>query len=155
MVVWFCLAPTTLVVLCKTAVPFTSSIQHFSECCSSPQGSPLYFVRHVGSSSLGCQNIAVFPAILKMRKCVISLRPLLSSTSFKHDSNYRRLGVKTGAKREFPTGNPSPAPTHPHRTHDTTDQWRDIISVTRANLGGLHCSPTVSRKVRPELLASF
>ena len=37
----------------------------------------------------------------------------------------RRLGVKTGAKREFPTGNPSPAPTHPHRTHDTTDQWRD------------------------------
>jgi len=39
--------------------------------------------------------------------------------------NDRRLGVKTGAKRKFPTGNPSPAPTHPHRTHDTTDQWRD------------------------------
>ena len=38
---------------------------------------------------------------------------------------YRRLGVKTGAERRTPTGNPSPAPTHPHRTHDTTDQWRD------------------------------
>ena len=33
-----------------------------------------------------------------------------------------RLGVKTGAKRRTPTGNPSPAPTHPHRTHDATDQ---------------------------------
>ena len=28
-----------------------------------------------------------------------------------------------------PTGNPSPAPTHPHRTHDTTDQWREIRLV--------------------------
>ena len=38
----------------------------------------------------------------------------------------RRLGKMMGAKRESPTGNPSPAPTHPHRTHDTTDQWREI-----------------------------
>ena len=33
--------------------------------------------------------------------------------------------MKTGAERRTPTGNQSPAPTHPHRTHDTTDQWRD------------------------------
>ena len=26
-----------------------------------------------------------------------------------------------------PTRNPSPAPTHPHRTHDTTDQWRETV----------------------------
>ena len=32
---------------------------------------------------------------------------------------WKRSGAET------PTGNPSPAPTHPHRTHDTTDQWRD------------------------------
>ena len=36
---------------------------------------------------------------------------------------YRRLGKKT----ESPTGNPSPAPTHPHRTHDTTDQWYEAV----------------------------
>ncbi len=28
---------------------------------------------------------------------------------------------------DAPTGNPSPAPTHPHRTHDTTDQWREVV----------------------------
>ena len=43
----------------------------------------------------------------------------------------RRLGVETGAERMTPTGNPSPAPTHPHRTHDTTDQWREIRLVAR------------------------
>ena len=40
-------------------------------------------------------------------------------------SRYRRLGKK----RRLLTGNPSPAPTHPHRTHDTTDQWRKIRLV--------------------------
>ena len=47
------------------------------------------------------------------------------------ESAYRRLGKKTGAKRESPTGNPSPAPTRPHRTRDTTDQWRDPFLVAR------------------------
>jgi len=37
------------------------------------------------------------------------------------------VGGENGAKRSPPTGNPSPAPTHPHRTHDTTDQWREIV----------------------------
>ena len=75
---------------CQTSwVPFTFSIRHFSECCSSTRKSPLYEVRHVRLSSLGPQNVAIVTAILKMRKYVISLRPLLSSKSFKHDSNYK------------------------------------------------------------------
>ena len=37
------------------------------------------------------------------------------------------VGGENGAKRSPPTGNPSPAPTHPHRTHDTTDQWREVV----------------------------
>ena len=36
-------------------------------------------------------------------------------------------GNRNGA--EDPTRNPSPAPTRPHRTHDTTDQWREIVLV--------------------------
>ena len=45
-----------------------------------------------------------------------------------HRSIYVYMSEVGGEKRseaETPTGNPSPAPTHPHRTHDTTDQWRD------------------------------
>ena len=115
---------------CHTsAVPFTFSIRHFSECCCGPRETHNYVLRHVRPSSLGPQNVAVVPAILKMREYAISPRPLLSSKSFKHVS--RRLGVKSGAERRTPTGNPSPAPTHPHRTHDTTDQWRDIRLVAR------------------------
>ena len=41
------------------------------------------------SKSQVSQNLAVVPAILKMRHCVILLRPLLSSKSFKNDSNYK------------------------------------------------------------------
>ena len=37
---------------------------------------------------------------------------------------YYGRGVKR-SDAEALTGNPSPAPTHPHRTHGTTDQWRD------------------------------
>ena len=70
-------------------MPFTFSIRHFSECCCGPQEAQNYVVRHVRPSSLGPQNVAVVPAILKMRKCAISLRPLLSSTSSKNDSNYK------------------------------------------------------------------
>ena len=35
------------------------------------------------------------------------------------------VGGEQRSEAETPTGNPSPAPTHPHRMHDTTDQWRD------------------------------
>ena len=79
---------------CHTcAVPFTFWIRHFSESCCGPQESPLYVLRHLRPSSLGPQNLAVVPAILKMRKCVVSLRPLLSSKSFKHDSKYKHSGT--------------------------------------------------------------
>ena len=75
---------------CHTsAVPFTFSIWHFSECCCGPQETQNYVVRHVRPSLLGPQNVAVVPAILKMRKYLISLRPLLSSKSFKNASNYK------------------------------------------------------------------
>ena len=75
---------------CHTsAVPFTFSIRHFSESCSGPQESPLYEVPHLPPSSHGPQNLAVVPAILKMRNCAILLRPLLSSKSFKNDCNYK------------------------------------------------------------------
>ena len=58
---------------------------------------------------------------------------------FNHD--YQRLGVKTGAERRTPTGNPSPAPTHPHHTHDTTDQWREIRLVASPIFGFMSSSP--------------
>ena len=55
-----------------------------------------------------------------------------------------------------PSGDPDreskPSTQHPHRTrhtHDTTDQWRDYLTVARANLGGLDCSPPVSRNYAP------
>ena len=54
-----------------------------------PLGDSKYVLRHLRPSSLGPQNVAVVPAILKMRKYAISLRPLLSSKSFKNDSNYK------------------------------------------------------------------
>ena len=45
-----------------------------------------------------------------------------------HGDDDRRLGVKTGAERMSPTGNPSPAPiAHATTRHDTTDQWREIL----------------------------
>ena len=75
---------------CHTsAVILTFSNHQFSECCCGSRKSPLYVLRHVRPSSLGCQNLAVVPAILKMRNCVISLRPLLSSKSFSNESNYK------------------------------------------------------------------
>ena len=40
---------------------------------------------------------------------------------------------------------PSPS----HRTHDTTDQWRDLISVARAKVGGQSFSLPSSRKYAP------
>jgi len=44
-------------------------------------------------------------------------------------------------ERRTPTGNPSPAPTHPHRTHDTTDQWREIRLVSRPVFGKMSSFP--------------
>ena len=54
--------------------------------------------------------VSLLPVVLKV--------PMVYLVPAAYD---RRLGKKT----ESPTGNPSPAPTHSHRTHDTTDQWRD------------------------------
>ena len=46
------------------------------------------------------------------------------------DDDDRRLGVENGAERRPPPGIQAqrPSPSHrTHRTHDTTDQWRDDI----------------------------
>ena len=88
----FGLAVTTSVFFSETAVPFTFSTHHFSESCCGPQESPLYVLRHLRPSSLGLQNLAVVPAILKMRNSVISLGPSISSTFFKNECNYKLSG---------------------------------------------------------------
>ena len=79
-----------------SAVILTFSNHRFSECCCGSQKSPLYVLRHhrhhVCPLSLGCQNLAVVPAILKRRNCAISLRPWLSSTSLKKGSNINHFG---------------------------------------------------------------
>ena len=46
---------------------------------------------------------------------------------------------EVGKKAQRPTGNPSPAPTHPHRTHDTTDQWREIVLVASPIFEKMSC----------------
>ena len=83
----FCLAPTTLIFVTSLLI-FAFSNHRCSKCCRGYRESQFYVMCHGRLSSFGPQNVAVVPAILKMRNCVISLRPLLSSTSFKNDSNY-------------------------------------------------------------------
>ena len=86
---------------CHTsAVILTFSNHRISESCSSSRESALCKLRHVHPSSRECQtqnsrechvhpssNVAGVPAILKISNCAISLRPSLSSKSFKNDSN--------------------------------------------------------------------
>ena len=55
------------------------------------------------------------------------------------------LGLDSRSGR-FPDRESKPSTQHPHRTHDTTDQWRDIRSVARANSADFPASvPGVSR----------
>ena len=56
----------------------------------------------------------------------------------------RRLGVET---EEWgpPPANQAQCPSPSHRTHDTTDQWRDQILEARAIWGIFSSSPRVSR----------
>ena len=62
----------------------------------------------------------------KFRNWRLVCRDLHVDTDFEiYGSSIGGWGWLTGSERMPPTGNPSPAPTHPHRTHDTTDQWRD------------------------------
>ena len=68
---------------------FTFSNHQFSECCCGSRENTLCGLRHVRLSSLGGQNLAVVLAILQIRKYVIFLRPLLSSTSYNNDSDYK------------------------------------------------------------------
>ena len=64
---------------------------------------------------------------------------------------YRRLGVKTGAKRRPPPGiqaqHPAPAPHASHARHDRS-MARNRLAA-RAKVGGLDSSPRGSRKNVP------
>ena len=60
---------------------------------------------------------------------------------------------EVGKKAQRPTGNASPAPTHPHRTHDTTDQWRETVQWLgrfwrKVSLSGSPSRPTSNRHHR-------
>ena len=44
-----------------------------------------------------------------------------------HGDDDRRLGVENGAERRPPPGIQAQRPAPAHRTHDTTDQWREIF----------------------------
>ena len=75
---------------CHTsAVPFTFSIRHFSECCCGPQGTHNYVLRHPCSDPWVAHFCHTSLLIFTFSNCVISLRPLLSSKSSKHVSNYK------------------------------------------------------------------
>ena len=59
------------------------------------------------------------------------------------------VGGGNGAERRPPPGNQAQRPLPSHRTHDTTDQWRDFISVARAKVGGHSFSFLSSRIFAP------
>ena len=84
----FCFAPTTLVFV-TSAVPFTFSIRHFSECCCGPQETHNYVLRHPCSDPWVARFCRTSLLIFTFSNCAISPRPLLSSKSFKNDSNYK------------------------------------------------------------------
>ena len=68
------------------------------------------------------------------------------------------VGGGNGAERSPPPGIQAqrPSPSHrTHRTHDTTDQWRDGFLVARAKVGGHGSSPPASRKVAPSRACPF
>ena len=65
-----------------------STFQNLAEAAGNSQLRTVSFV----SKSEVPQNFAVAAAILKMRNCVILLRPFLSATSFKNTDNYKHSG---------------------------------------------------------------
>ena len=74
---------------CHTSAVISTFLNlHFPECCCGSRKSSLCVVRPGCPSSLEANNLAVVPAILKMRDLAISLRPLLSSTLSKNVGNY-------------------------------------------------------------------
>ena len=75
---------------CHTsAVILTFSIRHFSECCCGPQETHNYVLRHPCSDPWVAHFCHTSLLIFTFSNCVISLRPLLSSKSFKNDRKYK------------------------------------------------------------------
>ena len=81
-----------VVVFSETAAPFTFSIRHFSESCCGCSETHNYVLRHPCSDPWVAHFCHTSLLIFTFSNCAISLRPLLSSTSFKHDSNYKHSG---------------------------------------------------------------
>ena len=62
----------------------------------------------------------------------------------------RRLGVENGAERRPPPGIQAQRPAPAHRTHDTTDQWREIflrLGRSAAYFPSIHRSPKNTSRV--------
>ena len=75
-----------VVVFSQTAVPFTFSIRHFSESCCGCSETHDYVLRHPCSDPWVAHFCHTSLLIFTFSNCVISLRPSLSSKSFKNDS---------------------------------------------------------------------
>ena len=69
----------------------------------------------------------------------------LVQVKFHFSNELSEVGGGNGAQRSPLPGIQAQRPSPSHRTQDTTDQWRDLISVARAKVGGHGSSPTPSR----------
>ena len=79
---------------CHTsAAIFTFSIRRFSECCCGPQETHKNVLRHPCSDPWVAHSCDTSLLIFTFSNCVISLRPLLSSNSFKHTIKTSLFGV--------------------------------------------------------------
>ena len=76
----------------------------------------------------------------------------------RNESQNRRLGVENGAERRPPPGIQAQRPAPAHRTHDTTDQWRDLrlrLGRSAAYFPTLLPNPKKTSRVSGEYLASI
>ena len=65
------------------------------------------------------------------------------------------VGGGNGAERSPPPGIQAQRPAPAHRTHDTTDQWRDLRLRLQRSVAYFFDSPSGSLKKRPESLAGL
>ena len=84
----FCLALTTLIFVTRLQW-FYNLNPHFSECCCGPQETQHYVLPHPCSDPWVAHFCHTSLLIFTFSNCAISLRPSLSSKSFKNDSNYK------------------------------------------------------------------
>ena len=78
-----------VVVFSETAAPFSFSIRHFSESCCGCSETHNYVLHHPCSDPWVVHFCHMSLLIFTFSNCVISLRPLWSSTSFKNGRFYK------------------------------------------------------------------